>query len=40
MMRGNRPERFSEGNLPLRGSLRGSLRRSLRGSVSEVFKGF
>ena len=34
--RGNRPERFWEGNLPLRGSLRGSL----RGRVSEVFRGF
>ena len=35
-IRGNRTERFWEGNLPLRGSLRGSL----RGRVSEVFRGF
>ena len=35
-IRGNRPERFWEGNLPLRGSLRGSL----RGRVSEVFRVF
>ena len=35
-IRGNRTERFCEGNLPLRGSLRGSL----RGRVSEVFRGF
>ena len=35
-IRGNRPERFWEGNLPLRGSLRGPL----RGMVSELFRGF
>ena len=35
-IRGNRPERFSEGNLPLRGSLRGPL----RGMVSELFRAF
>ena len=35
-IRGNRTERFWEGNLPLRGSLRGSL----RGRVSEVLRGF
>ena len=35
-IRGNRTERFWEGNLPLRGSLRGSL----RGRVSEGFRGF
>ena len=35
-IRGNRPERFWEGNLPLKGSLRGPL----RGMVSEVFRGF
>ena len=35
-IRGNGPERFCEGNLPLRGSLRGSL----RGRVPEVFRGF
>ena len=35
-IRGNKTERFWEGNLPLRGSLRGSL----RGRVSEVFRGF
>ena len=35
-IRGNRPERFWEGNLPLRGPLRGSL----WGRVSEVLRGF
>ena len=35
-IRGNRPERFWEGNLPLRGSLRGPL----RGMVSELFRAF
>ena len=42
-IRGNRTERFWEGNLPLRGSLRGSLRgRVFRGfqRFSEVFRGF
>ena len=35
-IRGNRPERFWEGNLPLRGSLGGPL----RGMVSELFRAF
>ena len=35
-IRGNRPERFWEGKLPLRGSLRGPL----RGMVSEFFRAF
>ena len=42
-IRGNRPERFWEGNLPLRGSLRGSPRgRVFRGfrRFSEDFRGF
>ena len=42
-IRGNRTERFWEGNLPLRGSLRGSLfSEVLRGfqRVWEVFRGF
>ena len=39
-IRGNRPERFWEGNLPLRGSLRGPLRGPLRGMVSELFRAF
>ena len=35
-IRGNRPERFWEGNRPLRGYLRGPL----RGMVSELFRAF
>ena len=42
-IRGNRPERFWEGNLPLRGSLRGPLRgdgfRAFQ-SLSELFRAF
>ena len=38
-IRGNRPERFWEGNLPLRGSLRGFLRGSLRGFLRGSLRG-
>ena len=37
-IRGNRPKRFSEGNLPLRGSLRGRFSEDFR--FLEVLRGF